>query len=118
MNKARIDLISAKVLFDAGLTDPACYHCQQSAEKHLKGIIEEHGQAIPRTHDLLTLIDIILPHVSIPDFIRDAAAMLNVYAIEIRYPGTDAGLEDAKDAIAKAEMVEHWVLLLMTQNDA
>jgi hypothetical protein len=43
--------------------------------------------------------------------------MLNVYAIEIRYLGTDAGLEDAKDAIAKAEMVEHWILLLMVRND-
>ena len=110
--------MSAKVLFDAGLTDPACYHCQQSAEKYLKGIIEEHGQSVPRTHDLITLIDVVSPHVSIPDSIRDAVAMLNVYAIEIRYPGTDAGLEDAKDAIAKAELVEHWILLLMIHNDA
>jgi len=44
--------------------------------------------------------------------------MLNVYAIEIGYPGTDAELEDAKYAIAKAELVEHWILLLMIHNDA
>ncbi|MHB9004881.1 MAG: HEPN domain-containing protein [Coriobacteriia bacterium] len=47
MTKARVDLLSAKVLFDAGLTDPACFHSQQSAEKYLKALPEEHDRVFP-----------------------------------------------------------------------
>ena len=110
LDKAAIDLRSAKVLFDAGLTDPACFHCQQSAEKYIKAVLEEYDQAVPRTHDLLTLIDLISPYFSVTDSVRDAAAALSVYAIEIRYPGTDVELDDAKDAITKAEELQQWIL--------
>ena len=78
-------------------------------EKYLKSILEERGQAIPRTHDLLTILDVAAPNVEVPELVRDAAALLNVYSVEIRYPGTEAELADAHDAIAKAEIVEQWV---------
>ncbi len=110
LDKAAIDLRSAKVLFDAGLTDPTCFHCQQSAEKYIKAVLEEYDQAVPITHDLLTLIDLISPYLSVTDSARDAAAALSVYAIEIRYPGTDVELDDAKDAITKAEELQQWIL--------
>lgn len=29
-----------------------CYHCQQSAEKYLKGFLVLHGMSPPKTHDL------------------------------------------------------------------
>ena len=110
MTKACVDLLSAKVLFDAGLTDPACFHSQQSAEKHLKALLEEHDRVVPRTHDLLVLIDMVTPYIAVPDTIRDAAAMLTVHAVEVRYPGTDTGVEDAKDAISSAEIIQGWAL--------
>lgn len=38
------------------------FHCQQSAEKYLKALLEELGAAIPKTHDLEDLADLLLTH--------------------------------------------------------
>src|SRR5262249_54546916 len=35
--------------------DEQCFHCQQSAEKYLKALLEELGRPIPKTHDLNAL---------------------------------------------------------------
>ncbi len=42
--------------------DGACFHCQQSAEKYLKALLQELGLAVPRTHELEDLLDLLLPH--------------------------------------------------------
>ena len=39
--------------------DQICFLCQQSAEKYLKAILEEAGQPIPKTHDLLVFFVLI-----------------------------------------------------------
>ena len=44
--------------------DQVCFHCQQSAEKYLKALLEELGQSIPKSHDLEDLLDLLLPHFS------------------------------------------------------
>ncbi|XEC95252.1 HEPN domain-containing protein [Paenibacillus tarimensis] len=52
VSKARIDAESANILYDNGLLDTCCYHCQQSSEKYLKALLCELCQPIPKTHDL------------------------------------------------------------------
>lgn len=42
--------------------DAVCFHCQQSAEKYLKGLLEELGLSVPKTHDLESLRTLLLPH--------------------------------------------------------
>jgi HEPN domain-containing protein len=42
------------------LHNTVCFHCQQSAEKYLKARIEEAGLRIPRSHDLESLLNILL----------------------------------------------------------
>ena len=37
MERAAIDLRAARALLDAGLASSALFHCQQAAEKSLKG---------------------------------------------------------------------------------
>ncbi|NIR51999.1 HEPN domain-containing protein [candidate division KSB1 bacterium] len=51
---AETDLSSARFLQKMKPTpqEIICYHCQQSAEKFLKGL---HGEEIKRTHDLTQL---------------------------------------------------------------
>ena len=39
----------------------ACFHFQQAAEKYLKALVQEVGLAVPRTHDLEVLLDLLLP---------------------------------------------------------
>ena len=51
---AAMDLNSAEYLLDMRPIpiEIICYHCQQSAEKHLKGYLVLHGMNPPKTHDL------------------------------------------------------------------
>src|SRR5947208_9116506 len=43
------------------LHDGVCFHCQQCAEKYLKGLLEERGLLVPKTHDLELLRPVLLP---------------------------------------------------------
>ncbi len=68
LTKAHSDLRSARAL--AALPDPATdtaiYHCQQAAEKALKGYLAFRDQPLQRTHDLERLLE--LAAVLEPDF--------------------------------------------------
>ena len=43
------------------LRDLACFHCQQAAEKYLKAAVQKLGVAVPRTHNLNDLLNLLLP---------------------------------------------------------
>jgi len=63
-----------------------CFHCQQAAEKTLKAVLAKHGQEIPRTHDLLELLDLVL---AVPLSIASLESRLlglNDFAVVVRYP--------------------------------
>lgn len=54
------------------LHDQLCFHCQQSAEKYLKALLEEQGQSIPYTHILRDLLALLSSHhPSLRSFQRD-----------------------------------------------
>jgi HEPN domain-containing protein len=40
--------------------DAACFHSQQCAEKYLKAVLHHAGEAFPRTHDLIALLERVL----------------------------------------------------------
>jgi HEPN domain len=40
--------------------DELCFHCQQAAEKYLKALLEELGQPIPKTHNLVTVLQLLV----------------------------------------------------------
>ena len=52
--KARKDIRCAEIDLAAEppSTEDALYHCQQAAEKALKGFLVWHDEPFPRTHDL------------------------------------------------------------------
>ena len=58
LTKAQHDLASARVLAssDPPLLDTAIYHCQQAAEKAVKGYLVFCDQEIERVHDIEVLI--------------------------------------------------------------
>ena len=41
--------------------DGLCFHAQQCAEKYLKALSSEAGVSFPRTHDLVALLEQLLP---------------------------------------------------------
>jgi len=63
-----------------------CYHCQQCAEKMLKGYIASNNGRLQKTHDLVVLCETCINYN--PDFekIIEKCSDLTIYASEVRYP--------------------------------
>ena len=81
-----------------------CFHCQQAAEKTLKAVLAKHGQEIPRTHDLLELLDLIVAGQPSIDSLESSLLSLNDFAVVVRYP-SHVHLEE-QDAIQALEAVK------------
>src|SRR5579872_1449441 len=54
VKKAEQDYVVAKQTSRSKVPvhDSVCFHCQQCAEKYLKGLMAELGISVPKTHDL------------------------------------------------------------------
>lgn len=65
----------------------ASFHCQQAAEKYLKALLQNLGAAVPKTHDLRNLLDLLVPHDGTLEKLRRSATSLTRYAVDYRYPG-------------------------------
>lgn len=89
--------------------DAAAFLAQQSAEKHLTARLVEENVEFPKTHDLSTLLDLILPLEPSWDRLRPALNALTSLGIEVRYPGTTADRDDAAEAIQTASTVRRLV---------
>ncbi|HEY1379811.1 MAG TPA: HEPN domain-containing protein [Gemmataceae bacterium] len=85
--------------------DAACFHCQQAVEKHLKGLLHERGQPVPKTHDLIDLVDRLLPSDPQLKPLRTTAGRLTIYAVLYRYPGFHATKQRAQTACKTMEPV-------------
>jgi HEPN domain-containing protein len=87
------------------LNDLICFHCQQSAEKYLKALLQEWGLVPPRIHDLVKLLSLLLPHDATLRSLRRKLASLSNYAVDYRYPGDNASKKQALTALRHAESV-------------
>lgn len=87
--KARRDLLSAKRLARGKdpYLDTAIYHCQQAAEKAIKGWLVYYDQSFVKTHDLRLLVT--MASEVEPKFIKwlNVAEQISPYATAYRYPG-------------------------------
>jgi HEPN domain-containing protein len=89
------------------LHDQRCFHCQQSAEKYLKALLEELGLSVAKTHELDDLLDRLLPHhLSLRSF-RRGLSFLSQFAVGVRYPGDSASKRQAASALRWAGKVRH-----------
>ncbi len=68
--------------------DSACFHAQQCVEKYFKGRLQEAGIAFPHTHDLMTLLNLILPLEPLWSGLAASAMRLTQHAVKTRYPGS------------------------------
>jgi HEPN domain-containing protein len=85
--------------------DAVGFHCQQSAEKYFKALLQELGLSVPKIHDLEAIMDLLLPHDATLKPIRRGLKSLSRYAVEYRYPGWRATSRQMKSALQKAEHV-------------
>ena len=74
------------------------FHCQQCVEKYLKARLEEVGLNVPKTHDLVALLQLLLSIDPLLSSFAAAFRRLNDYAVKLRYPGHTATRADARQA--------------------
>ena len=79
--------------------DSACFHAQQCAEKYLKAYLSKRGRTVPRTHDLVRLLDLAISDEPMWDAHRDEFAYLSSAAVDYRYPGEQADKATAKRCV-------------------
>jgi len=72
-------------------------------------LLKEHGVAIPKTHDLDVLLNLLLPHQPKMALLRRILNILTQYAVEYRYPGLHASSRQARSAIRHARRVREHV---------
>lgn len=87
-----------------------CYHCQQAAEKYLKGALAAGGVEIPRTHNLSELNTLCSTMDASFSELHNPCAALTVYGVAAKYPEQIGICEsDMKAAIAQAQKIQTFV---------
>ena len=114
LQKGADDFRSAEYL--ATMTHPTpdeiiCFHCQQSAEKYLKGFLFFHNIEPPKIHDLTILLEMCEEKNSNFSVLSLKTDKLTEFAVFPRYPN-ELGIttEDMKTAIQYAKDVQEFVL--------
>jgi HEPN domain-containing protein len=93
--------------------DEIVFHCQQSAEKSIKGFLTFHKVPFGKTHDIGELLLSVAKVDSELSKLLESSKILSKYAVAIRYPdaqGLDTAIDrDAVDrclALAESVFVE------------
>lgn len=115
--KARRDLLSAHQLAQGTvpLLDTAAYHCQQTAEKAIKGFLVYHDVRFEKTHDL----DVLISQSSgvTEDFLqyRQTGRILTPLAVVFRYPGEylEPEADEFQEAYCAAQEIFTFVIRLL-----
>jgi HEPN domain-containing protein len=93
--------------------DAVCFHCQQCAEKLIKGLLIHLGVTPPKTHMLLVLDELLGPACAEWSWPADELRFLSRAAVFLRYPGDTAGKEEAREAMAITKRMRAKLLPLL-----
>ena len=87
--------------------DVVCFHCQQAAEKYLKGFLAWHGVVYERTHDLGVLVEQCARVLDNFGGLGPEIELLTAYAVRVRYPSDmdDPGPEESHGAFESMTVI-------------
>lgn len=119
LTKALHDLQTARIVANAvdGPLDTAIYHCQQAAEKSVKGWLTADNAVFEKTHDIRHLVRQAAG--VLPEFSRFTvvAEVLTPYVSAFRYPGLTndpmPSREEFDEALQHAQTIYDFVLNLL-----
>jgi len=83
---AREDLEMARLALSAEYFSSATYHCQQCAEKALKGYLSSKAESILKTHDLIKLLEQCMLFDGDFQKLYPSVRILNPFSTKFRYP--------------------------------
>jgi HEPN domain-containing protein len=95
------------------LTYGATFHAQQCVEKYLKALLMARRQPFPRTHDVVALSALCHQHGIIIAVDLESLERLAAYAVQVRYPGEDPSVAEAKEALQVAMAVRRFARKLL-----
>lgn len=114
LTKTKLDLEAASHGLKASppLLADVVFHCQQAAEKAMKGFLAWHDVPFRKTHELEEIGDSCLRIDATLKDLVDRAVPLTEYAWKFRYPGEleEPAREEAEAALALAREVYEAVL--------
>lgn len=112
---ANKDLLAAEKLYKE-INHITCFHCQQAAEKYIKGLLVQKQTNFKKSHHLSYLLDLL--DLQIPEEIMLAAEYLNEYAVETRYPGdfSEISNDETTKAIEYAKAIKKYILCLANES--
>jgi len=119
LTRASHDLSAARALsaLDTPLLDTAIYHCQQAAEKTMKGWLQFRDDPFTKTHDIGVLVSQAAKLNEEFNQLTKAAAVLTPYVSAFRYPGgSDEAMpsrEEFDEALQHAQTLYDFVLRLV-----
>lgn len=99
MAQAKANLKTAQDSLKAGNYDACAFYSQQTAEMALKALIVHKGETPPKTHDLMLLLEVLLPPVKL----REALQVLTLFEQASRYPDAAKELYSVKDSLFVAQ---------------
>jgi HEPN domain-containing protein len=112
LESARQDQAACALLSTgAGIKDAVVgFHAQQAIEKSLKAVLSAQSIEFRRTHDLVTLLDLLQDHGLVPPA-ADWLDELNPYAVEARYGMIELEFLDRVHALDVVTRVMTWAEL-------
>ena len=107
VKKAEDDFLAAELLAKGKdlFPDQVCFHCQQSAEKYLKALLEEQGLHVPKIHDLIRVLDLLRETFPVLVPLTRGLEVLSDFAVDSLYPGDRMTKRQAAAALRWAEKV-------------
>ena len=116
--QAQSDWSTVEILLDSKQcpAEVVCFHCQQFAEKLLKGFLTLNNIEAPRTHDLRRLIQLAEPYAEDLSGLADLSDRLTVHGVETRYPG-DWQVVEAKEMNEVVALAEKFGKILLPKLD-
>ena len=117
MEFARMDFLTVKHLYEHMYPKPLeiiCYHCQQTVEKLLKGVLISRGVTIKKTHDLGLLAEMLQEYTEVDEKYLEMCDDLTPYGVKIRYP-QELFIEEyhVKKALEETQELYDWLLTLL-----
>jgi HEPN domain-containing protein len=115
--KARRDLAAARklALSPNPYLNVAVYHCQQAAEKTVKGFLVFHDQPFEKTHDVEVLVSLAQRYDARFSTWIEAAVRRTPYSTEFRYPSglLEPALDEFEQALEAADGLYAFTLSLL-----
>ena len=110
LNRARSDLVLARLEEEGIYLEDMCFHTQQAVEKAIKALLINRHVEFPYIHDIAQLLTLLeRTGQEIPEPVRQAERLTR-FAIFTRYPGVGPPVshQEYEEAIAIAEEVVRW----------